>query len=61
MKSDRLAFSRMLVLSGGALLGLGIVLLLVKLLMAVAWYASGAIALSGLALLLIGYLLGGNR
>ena len=61
MNSNRLAFSRMLVVTGSMLLGLGVLLLLVKVLMALAWYASGAIALSGLVLLVIGYLLGGSR
>jgi len=40
---------------------LGVLLLLVKLLMALAWYASGAILLAGLVLILIGWLLGGRR
>jgi hypothetical protein len=51
----------MLVMAGSMLLGLGILLLLVKLLMTVAWYASGAIALSGVVLLAVGFLLGGRR
>lgn len=58
MGLNRLMYSRMLTGAGSALLGLGILLLLVKLLIALAWFASGAIALAGLVLLGVGYLLG---
>ena len=58
MGSNRLMYSRVLTGAGSALLGLGILLLLVKLLIALAWYASGAIALGGVVLLVVGYLLG---
>lgn len=39
---------------GGLLLALGILLLLVRLLMLLAWYAAGAVALAGLIILLAG-------
>ena len=58
MGSNRLRYSRVLTGAGSALLGLGILLLLVKLLIALAWYASGAIAMGRLVLLVAGYLLG---
>ncbi len=39
---------------GGLLLALGILLLLVRLLVLLAWYAAGAVALAGLIILLAG-------
>lgn len=39
---------------GGLLLALGILLLLVRLLMLLAWFAAGAVALAGLIILLAG-------
>ena len=39
---------------GGLLLALGILLLLVRLLMLLAWFAAGAVALAGLIMLLAG-------
>jgi hypothetical protein len=39
---------------GGLLLALGILLLLVRLLMLLAWYAAGAVALAGVVMLLAG-------
>jgi len=39
---------------GGLLLALGILLLLVRLLVLLAWYAAGAVALAGLIVLLAG-------
>ena len=39
---------------GGLVLALGILLLLVKLLVVLAWYAAGAVALAGLIILLAG-------
>ena len=50
-------FGRSLVFAGGSLVALGIVLLLVKLLIVVAYYAAGLIAVTGLILLGIGWLL----
>ena len=41
-------------LLGGLVLALGIVLLLIRLLMLLAWYAAGAVALVGLIMLLAG-------
>ena len=61
MGSDRAILSRMLAVGGSFLLVLGILLLLVKLLVALAWYASGAIAIAGLVLLAAGWLIGGAR
>jgi len=61
MGSDMAIISRVLVVGGSFLLVLGIFLLLVKLLVALAWYASGAIALAGLILLAVGWLIGGFR
>jgi hypothetical protein len=46
---------------GWAVLSLGIVLLLVKLVMFVAWQLAGAVALAGLVMVLIGSLLGDLR
>ena len=43
---------------GGGLLGLGIVLLLIRVLMVMAYYAAGALVLVGLMALLVGGLLG---
>ncbi len=54
---NRYYFGRSLVFAGGSLVALGIVLLLVKLLIFVAYYAAGAIAVIGLMLLGIGWLL----
>ena len=54
---NRYYFGRSLAFAGGSLVALGVVLLLVKLLMFVAYYAAGAIALGGLVLLGIGWLL----
>ena len=39
---------------GGLLLALGILLLLVRLLVLLAWYAAGAVALAGVIMLLAG-------
>lgn len=50
----RRPLSSQLIALGGALLALGLFLLLVKLLMIVAWYAGGIIAAVGLILLLVG-------
>ena len=54
---NRYYFGRSLAFAGGSLVGLGIILLLVKVLMLVAYYAAGLIAVIGLALLGIGWLL----
>ena len=45
---------RSLVVGGTAVLALGIMLLLIKLVMYMAWYAGGVIAAAGLLMLLIG-------
>ena len=58
MNLNRWMLSRTLVAFGGLALGLGVLLLLVKLVIALAWYASGAIALAGLILLAVGYAIG---
>jgi hypothetical protein len=50
----------MLVIVGTSLFGLGLFFLLVKLLMIVAWYAGGVVAIVGLILLLAGSLLRGG-
>ena len=50
-----------LVILGTVLLALGLVLLLVKLIIFLAWYAAGIIALAGLILLAIGWLLSSKR
>ena len=54
---NRYYFGRSLAFAGGSLVALGIILLLVKLLIFVAYYAAGAIALAGLVLLGVGWLL----
>jgi len=48
---------RSLVVGGTAVLALGIMLLLIKLVMYMAWYAGGVIVAAGLLMLLIGALL----
>ena len=60
MDLPRRQLARMMVVGGSVCLALGILLLLVKLLIALAWYASGAIMLAGLVLLAIGHALGGR-
>ena len=40
--------------------GLGVLLLLMKLVMFLAWYESGAIAAAGLVMLVVGRLVGGG-
>lgn len=50
-----------LVVFGGVVLALGLMLLVVKLIIFLAWYAAGIIALAGLILLAIGWLLSSKR
>jgi membrane-bound ClpP family serine protease len=54
-------FSNRLRLAGVSLIALAVVLLAVKLLMFIAWYAAGTIGLIGLVLLAIGMLTDRNR
>ena len=61
MNYARWQFSRTLMMAGSLLLGVGILLVLLKFLMALAWYASGAIAVAGLVVLAVGWLAGGGR
>jgi hypothetical protein len=49
-----------LVATGSGLLGLGLLLLLVKLAMVLAWYAGGWIALAGAVMLAAGFLMRGG-
>jgi len=60
MNYTRWQFSRTMMTAGSLLLGLGILLLLLKFLMALAWYASGAIAVAGLIMLAVGWFSGGG-
>jgi len=57
MRMGRGGYAAMLLLVGGLLFALGIGLLLVRLMMWLAWTASGAITVAGLILLLAGVLL----
>ncbi len=61
MTPRRWMLSRTLMGMGSFCLVLGILLLLIKLLMTVAWYAAGAIALTGVLLVGVGTLIGGYR
>jgi hypothetical protein len=61
MAHDRWMISRRLVAAGSVLLGLGILLLLVKLTVLIAWNGAGAVALVGLVLLVVGWAIGGGR
>jgi len=61
MAFNRWTFSRTLVAGGSVLLGLGVLLLLMKLVMFLAWYESGAIAAVGLVMLVVGRLIGRGR
>ena len=54
MRFTRNAYAASLFFLGGALFALGILLLLIKLMILLAWYAAGAIALAGLGLMVIG-------
>ena len=56
MNWDRLEFSRSMVVLGSGLLGLGVLLLMIKLVVFLAWYAAGVIAGVGLLMFLIGML-----
>ena len=58
MRRWRWDLSRSLVIVGGGLLGLGLMLLLIRIVMVVAYYAAGALVLVGLIALLAGGLLG---
>jgi ABC-type bacteriocin/lantibiotic exporter with double-glycine peptidase domain len=57
MHMGRGGYAAMLLLIGGLLFALGILLLMVRLMMWLAWTASGAITVAGLVLLAIGALL----
>jgi len=59
MSFIRYRWARSMILAGSGLLLLGIILLLVKLTMILAWHAAGAVALVGLLFLLIGLMLRG--
>ncbi|MDP7163132.1 MAG: hypothetical protein QF577_07670 [Phycisphaerae bacterium] len=59
MSFRRYRWARSMILAGSGLLLLGIILLLVKLTMILAWHAAGAVALAGLVFLLIGLMLRG--
>jgi hypothetical protein len=56
MNWDRLGFSRSMVVLGSGILGLGVLLLLIKLVIFLAWFAAGIIAGVGLVMFLIGML-----
>ena len=45
-------------LTGGGILALGVLLLLLKLLVLVAWYGAGIIALAGGIMLIVGVVMG---
>jgi len=53
----RVRFAQWLVLVGTSVLGLGVFLLLVKVVMFIAWHTAGAVALTGLGLLAVGAVL----
>lgn len=57
MRSNRPQRGKWLMAFGGWVLILGAALLAVKVLLMVIWYAAGAIALAGLLLMLIGWVL----
>ena len=54
MRFSRNAHAAAFFFIGGAIFALGILLLLIKLVILLAWYAAGAIAVAGLALMMIG-------
>jgi len=57
MNMNRIFFAQSLIIAGGSVLTLGVFLLLIKLVMLIAWYAAGIVALVGLVVLLVGFLL----
>ena len=61
MRFSRNAHAAAFFFIGGATFALGILLLLIKLVILLAWYAAGAIAVAGLALMMIGMALAPQR
>jgi len=61
MSYSRMMMSRSLFATGTTVLGIGILLLLIKLAALVIWYAAGAIALAGAIMVFLGWILGGAR
>ncbi len=61
MRMRHASVAARLVIIGSAFFSLGIFLLLVKLVILLAWFAAGIIALVGLVLMLIGFFLGKRR
>ena len=59
MSFRRYRWARSMILAGSGLLLMGMILLLVKFTMILAWHAAGAVALAGLVFLLIGLMLRG--
>ena len=57
MNLRRLQFGQSLIIAGSGVLGIGVLLILIKLVMFIAWYAAGVVVLAGGILLLIGFLL----
>lgn len=57
MNLRRLQFGQSLIIAGSGVLGIGVLLILIKLVMFIAWYAAGVVALAGGVLLLVGFLL----
>lgn len=61
MSYRRFNLASSLIVAGGSMLAIGIILLMVKILITLAWYAAGAIALVGLLMLSLGWIIGGGR
>ena len=57
MNGNRLYLARRLAVWGAIMLAVGLLLLIVRLVMFLAWYVAGAIAAAGALLLLIGMIL----
>jgi len=57
MNLRRLRFGQSLIIAGTGVLGIGVLLILIRLVMLIAWYAAGVVVLAGGVLLLIGFLL----
>ena len=53
----RFQFAQSLMFTGGGILALGILLVLIKLMMFIAWYAAGAVVLAGAMMFLTGLIL----
>ncbi len=56
-RNQRLSAGITLSMVGGGVLAFGILLVLIKLLITLAWHYAGAIVLAGLILLIIGFIL----